>query len=100
MATGNWYVTSCPQAAQWGSLLRAAPANSMEAPGAYAGRKHYAVPLQSIVVVLLSVVIACIVFYAGLRLRHRCAHHDPLCRRARPCIACYREIYYGRKEGR
>jgi hypothetical protein len=57
------------------------------------------VPLQRIVLVLLFVVIACIVFYAVLR-RHRCVHNDPLCRRARPCIACYREIYYGRKEGR
>ena len=57
-------------------------------------------PLQRIVLVLLCVVIACIVFYAVLRRRHRCAHNDPLCRRARPCIACYREIYYGRKEDR
>jgi hypothetical protein len=58
------------------------------------------VPLQRIVLVLLCVVIASIVFYAVLRSRHRCAHKDPLCRRARPCIACYREIYYGKKEGR
>ena len=81
------------------SLLRFALATSAEAPGAYAGRKQYAVPFERIVVVLFSVVIGCIAFYAVLRRRHRCAHNDPLCRRARPCIACYRAIYYGRKEG-
>lgn len=32
--------------------------------------------------------------YAALRFgRHRCIHNDPLCRRDRPCIACYREIF-------
>ena len=27
--------------------------------------------------------------------RHRCVHNDPLCRRERPCIACYRELFDG-----
>jgi hypothetical protein len=25
--------------------------------------------------------------------RHRCPHRDPLCRRNRPCIGCYRRIF-------
>ena len=61
--------------------------------GSVCWKKQFAVPLQRIVLVLLSVVIACIAFYAVLRRRHRCAHKDPLCRRARPCIACYRELW-------
>ena len=56
-------------------------------------------PLQRIVLVLLPVVIASFAFYAVLLRRHRCAYGNPLCRRDRPCIACYREIYYGRKDG-
>jgi hypothetical protein len=63
---------------------------------AYAGRKLYAVPFERIVLVLVPVVVGCIAFYAVLR-RHRCAYNDPLCRRSRPCIACYRELYYGRR---
>jgi len=27
------------------------------------------------------------------RASHRCPHHDPLCSRNRPCIACYRELF-------
>jgi hypothetical protein len=58
-----------------------------------------AVPFERIVAVLVPVLIASVAFYFVLH-RHRCAHKDPLCRRARPCIACYRELYYGRKESR
>jgi len=57
------------------------------------------VPFQRILPIFLPVLIAGIAFYAFFH-RHRCVHKDPLCRRARPCIACYREIYYGRKAGR
>ena len=32
------------------------------------------------------------------RRRHRCIHNDPLCRRDRPCIACYRELFNGIEE--
>ncbi len=31
------------------------------------------------------------------RFRHHCAYNNPLCRRDRPCIACYREMYEGRR---
>jgi len=36
---------------------------------------------------------ASIVLYVIFRPRHQCAQHDPLCRRGRPCINCYRELF-------
>lgn len=27
--------------------------------------------------------------------RTRCPHRDPLCRRNRPCLRCYRDLYKG-----
>jgi hypothetical protein len=38
-------------------------------------------------------VAASFVLYAIFRPRHRCSQQDPLCRRGRPCIHCYRELY-------
>jgi len=81
-----------------GFLIGSLPQRAALAKRAYAEYKQYAVPFERIVVVLAPVVIACIAFYAVLH-RHRCAYKDPLCRRARPCIACYRELYYGRRLG-
>ena len=50
-------------------------------------------PLR-IFLLLLTVPVGSLSVYAVLRRRrHRCAHNDPLCRRDRPCIACYREIF-------
>jgi hypothetical protein len=49
-------------------------------------------PLLRIVLVPL-ILIMIVVAYAAIRRRHRCAHKDPVCRRDRPCIACYRELY-------
>lgn len=50
-------------------------------------------PLR-IILFLLSVPLGSLGIYAILRRgRHNCAHNDPLCRRDRPCIACYREIF-------
>jgi hypothetical protein len=43
---------------------------------------------------ILLVAVASLAVYAALtRRRHRCAHHDPLCRRERPCIHCYRQLF-------
>jgi len=40
------------------------------------------------------VVLAGVVVYAVLLCRRRrCVHKNPLCRRQRPCIACYRDLY-------
>jgi hypothetical protein len=45
---------------------------------------------------ILLVALASLGVYAVLAVRrHRCSHNDPLCRRERPCIACYRELYEG-----
>jgi hypothetical protein len=45
---------------------------------------------------ILLVALASLAVYVGVRRRrHRCIHNDPLCRRERPCIACYRELYEG-----
>jgi hypothetical protein len=50
-------------------------------------------PLR-IILLLLTLPAGSLGIYAILRSRrHRCAHNDPLCRRDRPCIACYREIF-------
>jgi hypothetical protein len=35
------------------------------------------------------------VAYLVVRRRHHCVHNDPLCRKDKPCIACYREIFRG-----
>jgi hypothetical protein len=37
-------------------------------------------------------VVASFVLYAVFR-RHHCSQQDPLCRRGRPCLHCYRELY-------
>jgi hypothetical protein len=44
---------------------------------------------------ILLVALASLAVYAALayRRRHKCSHHDPLCRRERPCIHCYRELF-------
>jgi hypothetical protein len=44
-------------------------------------------------VLFLLVPLGGLAAYAVLRPRHRCAYNDPLCRRDRPCIACYRELF-------
>jgi hypothetical protein len=50
-------------------------------------------PLR-IILFLLAVPLGSLGVYTALRRgRHHCAHNDPLCRRDRPCIACYREIF-------
>jgi hypothetical protein len=36
---------------------------------------------------------ATVVLYVVFRPRHHCAQQDPLCRRRRPCIHCYRELF-------
>jgi hypothetical protein len=46
------------------------------------------------VVIFLLVSLASFAILAVFRhARHRCPHQDPLCRRKRPCIACYRELF-------
>ena len=45
--------------------------------------------LTVLVVALVTVAVYSLLF----RRRHRCIHNDPLCRRDRPCIACYRELF-------
>lgn len=45
---------------------------------------------------ILLVALASLAVYALLaRRRHRCVYKDPLCRRGRPCIACYRKLFNG-----
>jgi hypothetical protein len=39
------------------------------------------------------VVVVSLVLYAVFRPWHRCGQHDPLCRRGRPCLSCYRELF-------
>ena len=57
-------------------------------------RKRYVVPLRRLFLLVL-VPIASFMVYAVIRRHHNyCAHNDPLCRRNRPCIACYREFYW------
>ncbi len=41
---------------------------------------------------VLAVVVSAII-YAVFRPRHHCSQHDPLCRRGRPCLHCYRELF-------
>jgi len=41
----------------------------------------------------MVVPLAGIAAYAIFHRRHRCIHNDPLCRRDRPCIACYRALF-------
>jgi hypothetical protein len=38
-------------------------------------------------------VAASFIVYAVFRQRHHCSQQDPLCRRSRPCLHCYRELY-------
>jgi hypothetical protein len=38
-------------------------------------------------------VVASFIVYAVFRPRHHCAQQDPLCRRGRPCLHCYRELF-------
>ena len=58
-------------------------------------RKRYVVPLRRLFLLVL-VPIASFMVYAVIRRHHNyCAHNDPLCRRNRPCIACYRELFNG-----
>ena len=45
------------------------------------------------VVFLLLVPVASFTLWAFHHARHRCPHADPLCKRDRPCIACYRAIF-------
>jgi hypothetical protein len=33
------------------------------------------------------------IIYAAFRRRYHCPHSDPLCRRNKPCIICYRELF-------
>ncbi len=48
-----------------------------------------------ITTILLLALAGLIIYAVLLRRRHRCVHKDPLCRRERPCIACYRELFEG-----
>ena len=51
-------------------------------------------PRDAVMTTILLVALASLAVYtAALRRRHRCTHNDPLCRRERPCIACYRELF-------
>jgi hypothetical protein len=51
------------------------------------------VPLQRLFLLML-VPIASFAAYAVIRRHHHyCVHNDPLCRRSRPCIACYRALF-------
>jgi len=50
-------------------------------------------PLRIILSLLLVPAGGLGVYALFRRRRHRCAFNDPLCRRDRPCIACYREIF-------
>ena len=45
------------------------------------------------IILFLLVPAVSLTVYAVLRSRHHCTHNDPLCRRDRPCIACYRELF-------
>lgn len=44
-------------------------------------------------IVSALVAVASLVLYAAFRPRHHCGQQDPLCRRGRPCISCYRELF-------
>ena len=53
-------------------------------------------PRDEVMTTILLVALASLAVYAVLlRRRHRCTHNDPLCRRERPCILCYRDLYDG-----
>jgi len=55
------------------------------------------VALQIIVFGFLAIALGSASAYVVLRRRHRCPHNSPLCRRDRPCIACYREMFQSRE---
>jgi len=69
----------------------------MKVPAAFTlrCREQYVVTLAGIIAVLVSLAGASVALWVLRRLRHRCAYNDPLCRRDRPCIACYREMFEG-----
>ena len=60
---------------------------------AYPVEKRYLVTLARIILLLLVPLGGAAAAYGLNRFRHHCAHNDPLCRRNRPCIACYRELF-------
>ena len=61
----------------------------------YVGRARYSVFLFSqpdvffLLVPIASFILVALIRYA----RHHCPYHDPLCRRNRPCIGCYRKLF-------
>jgi len=42
---------------------------------------------------ILLVALASLAVYSGVLRRHQCPHKNPLCRRQRPCIHCYRDLF-------
>jgi hypothetical protein len=42
---------------------------------------------------ILLVALASLAVYSAVSRRHQCAHKNPLCRRQRPCLLCYRELF-------
>ena len=42
---------------------------------------------------ILLVALAGLAVYSAVAHRHQCAHKNPLCRRQRPCLHCYRELF-------
>jgi hypothetical protein len=61
----------------------------------YVGRARYSVFLFSqpdaffLLVPIASLILVALIRHA----RHYCPYHDPLCRRNRPCIGCYRKLF-------
>jgi hypothetical protein len=55
-------------------------------------QEEWLVTTYEMAALVLAVVVSLIV-YAVFRPRHRCTQHDPLCRRGRPCLHCYRELF-------
>jgi len=49
----------------------------------------FSLPLIFLLVLFASFVVLALFRHA----RHRCPQRDPLCRRNRPCIGCYRRIF-------
>ncbi len=64
----------------------------------YPEYEQYAVSPQRIILFTL-LPLAPVAVFAFLRSRYRCPNKDPLCRKDRPCIACYRKLFYGPARG-
>src|SRR5260370_26112432 len=60
----------------------------------YPEYEQYAVSPQRIILFTL-LPLAPVAVFAFLHSRYRCPNKDPLCRKDRPCIACYLKLFYG-----